>query len=320
MNRPRKAKGPYPPCFYLKHGAYYLVRDNKWIRLGGDLGVALGEYAHLMETARLGGMPKLIDDVVRDLPKTLAASTLAQYKAAAEILKRKLKPFEPGEVKAKHVAGIKQSMAATPNMANRVVSFLRGVFDYAVARQLVDSNPCVGVPRFVEAKRDRLLTAQEWRAIHEKAGPRLRIIMELQFLTGQRINDVLRIRRSQLTDEGIVFRQQKTGKRLVVRWSPDLKATVEAAKALSADAPALTLLRGRYGKAPDYRSVVLQWNEACGAAKVTDARLNDARAMSATIAKRQGKDAQALLGHANGAMTLRYLRDRETPQVDGPEF
>jgi integrase len=321
VNRPRKSKGPYPPCFYQKHGAFYLVRANKWTRLGSDLSLALAEYGRLMEGAKVGGMPKAIDDYYAALPATLSKATKNQYRYAATVLKRKLAQFEPHEVKAKHVAGIKLSLADTPNMANRVLSFLRQVCADLVERQLIDTNPCVGVARMPEAKRKRLLSDAEWNEIHKHAGPRLRVIMELQYLTGQRISDVLKIRRNQIGEDGISFEQQKTGARLLVRWSPDLRRTVEAAKALSADMPpTLTLLRGKFGKAPDYRSVLVQWNEACAAAKVDDARLNDGRARSATTARRQGKDAQALLGHTNAGNTARYLRDRDTPEVDGPSF
>lgn len=317
MNRPRKHKGPYPPCFYPKHGAYYLVKANKWTRLGTDLGLALAEYARLMETARVGGMPALIDSALSLITPGLAKTTRTQYAGAAEVLKRKLRQFEPHEVKGRHVAAIMESLASTPNMANRILSVLRQVFDYAVKRQLIDDNPCNRIPRHHEAKRTRLLSDDEWQAIHAKAGPRLRVIMELQYLTGQRIGDVLSIRRSQLTDEGITFEQQKTGARLLVRWSPDLRAAVAAANALSS-VQALTLLRGRDGGPPDYRSVAAQWAKACEAAGVKDARLNDGRAMSATAARRQGQDAQALLGHTSAAMTARYLRERGTPEVSGP--
>lgn len=318
MNRPRKNKGPYPPCFYQKHGAFYLVRDNKWTRLGADLGVALAEYGRLMGTAGARGMPKLIDVALKLIEPRLAKSTRAQYKHAASILKRKLKQFDPQDVKARHVAALKQSMTSTPNMANRAVSLLRQVFDYAVEQQMVDVNPCVGVQRLPEKKRERLLSAEEWQAIHDHAGPRLRVIMRLQFLTGQRIGDVLSIKRSQITEEGIVFQQQKTGARLLVAWSPDLLAAVEDAKALAGDVPSVTLLRSTTGGPPDYRSVSDQFRKAAAAAGVEDVRLNDARAMSATATKKQGKSARALLGHTSETMTARYLRDREVPTVEGP--
>lgn len=320
MNRPRKNKGPFPPCFYEKHGAYYLVRENKWARLGSDLGVALGEYGRLMGTAGTRGMPRLIGEALKEIEPKLAESSRAQYRHAGEILKRKLKQFDPQDVKSRHVAGIKQSLAATPNMANRVISVLRQVFAIAVERQLVDSNPCIGVARLPEKKRERLLSDAEWQAIHDHAGQRLRIIMQLQLLTGQRIGDVLSIKRSQITEEGIAFQQQKTGARLVVAWSPELKAAVQAARALAGDVPSLTLLRSATGGPPDYRSVADQFKKAALAAGVEDARLNDGRAKAATAAKQQGESARALLGHTSEANTGRYLRSKEVPTVKGPRL
>lgn len=307
------------PCVYFKHGRYWLVKRNKWHDIGVTLEEALGEYARRSETPK-GGMAALIDDALPSILRGKAENTVAQYKIAAETLKRKLAQFAPSQVKSKHVAGIKKAMADTPNMANRVLSVLRMVFAYAVEEQLVDSNPCVGIKRHAEKKRTRLISATEWDAIHEAAGPRLRVIMQLQFLTGQRIGDVLKIRRSQITADGIAFKQQKTKAQLLVRWSPELRAAVAAAEALHDGPPTLTLLRGRWGGAPDYRSVLEQWNVACEAAKVEDAKPNDGRAMSATNVKRQGGDAQALLGHTSPAQTERYLRDRETPEVKGPSI
>ena len=126
---------------------------------------------------------------------------------------------------------------------------------------------------------------------------------------------------TQITEDGLEFKQQKTGSKLVVRWSPQLRATVAAAEALSAGKPpALTLLRGRYNGAPDYRSVLLQWNQACEAAGVEDARLNDTRARAATTADAQGRDATALLGHASETMTRRYLRQRGATEVRPPSI
>ncbi|MDV7209852.1 hypothetical protein [Azotobacter beijerinckii] len=57
---------------------------------------------------------------------------MLQYTAAAERLKDILAEFNPDQVLPRHVAAIKNSMAATPNMGNRVLSFLRAVFTYAV--------------------------------------------------------------------------------------------------------------------------------------------------------------------------------------------
>jgi len=132
---------------------------------------------------------------------------------------------------------------------------------------------------------------------------------------------VLSIRRNQITADGIEFQQGKTGSKVLVRWTRHLRAAVRAAEDLSANKPpALTLLRGRYNGAPDYKSVYDQFKEAATAAGVADASINDGRAKSATTARAQGLDAQALLGHTSPRMTARYLRDRAATEVRGPNI
>lgn len=311
------------PCVYWKHGAYWLVKKGQWTRIGSTLEEALSEYGRRVQEAKDGKLPALIETTFQHHVRVngLAASTKQQYRLAADVLKRRLKAFDnPSQVKSRHVAQIKTDGAAHPNMTNRIVSLLRVLFGYWVESQLADGNPCVGIRRHIEAKRQRLIRPDEWWAIYEQAGPRLRVIMKVSYLTGQRIGDVLKIRRSQFTEAGIDFRQQKTGNKLTVKWSPDLRVAVAEALALHGGAQALTLFVNRKGKAPDYRSVLYQWHTACKAAKVEDAKPNDQRAQSLTAAKRQGKDPSALAGHKTEAMTERYLRDRETPQVEGPAF
>lgn len=316
MTRPFNPQHPVP-CVYLKHGAYWLVKRGKWTRIGATLDEALAEYARRVHAPKAGKLPALIDSTLTThcaLAK-LSGSTKVQYASAADVLKRRFAQFDrPDQVKPRHVAQIKTDGATTPNFTNRVVSVLRTLFGYWLEQQLCDSNPCVGVRRHREAKRKRLLSIEEWQTIRDAAEPRLRALMPLQLLTGQRVGDVLAIRRSQLTGEGVEFRQQKTGKVLVVRWSPDLRAAVADALALHGRAQGLTLLPGP----PSYHAMQRAFQAACKAAGIEDARLNDQRAQALTAARRQGRDATALAGHSTAAMTQRYLRDREVPVVEGP--
>jgi integrase len=324
MNRRRKNDRHLPPCVYLKHGAYWLVKQKKWERIGGTLSEALTEYARRMEAPK-GGMADLIERAYAYMQvrasKPLSKSTLAQYRQAADRLKEILQEFAPEQVKQGHVVKIKVKLVKTPNMANRILSFLSAVFNLAVEWGEVEQNPCVGVKRYEEAKGDRYLTDAEFFAIRDKAGPRLQVILDLLYFTGQRINDVLAIRRGDITEAGILFRQQKTGAPLCVAWTPELVSAVERAKGLYGNnVAALTLLRARGGKPPEYRTVLLQWHEARKAAGVEDATPHDLRAKAGTDAKKQGHDPQALLGHTSESMTRRYLRGREVPVVSGPSF
>ncbi|MFO0253375.1 MAG: tyrosine-type recombinase/integrase [Betaproteobacteria bacterium] len=264
-------------------------------------------------------MPALIAEAVGKIPN-LAASTRAQYKHAAAILSEAFAEFAPDQVEQRHIAQFRQAMSDRPNMANRCLSVLRQVFAYAVEQQLVASNPAIGIKPHREAKRGRLLTLAEFHAIREQAGPRLQCVVDLLAMTGQRVSDILALRRDALREDGIYVRQGKTGAQVLIRWTPELRAVVERAKTLHGNVRAFTLLHGRAGKPVDYRTLRDQWALACERAGVADAHLHDLRAMSATMAQQQGLDPQGLLGHTSPAMTKRYLRDRSPTVVDGPSI
>lgn len=319
MNRPRKKDRHLPRCVYRKHGAYWLVRKGKWTKLAADLRGALATYAAIFEAPK-GGMAELIEEAFAEMRPNLKPATVKQYAQAATKLKKMLAEFAPEQVQPVHAAQIKKAMAKTPNMANRVLSFARQVFDYALEQQRVTSNPFVGIRRHHEAKRTRLVTADEFARIYGVSAARLQVILDLLRLTGQRISAVLRIRRADLVDEGIRFPQHKTDTKRIVAWTPELREVVERAKGLNGNIRALTLLHNRRGKAPDYSTVKIQFDKARKAAAVEDVTLHDLRAVAATEAEKQGKDATALLGHTSKQQTKRYLRGREEPIVEGPSF
>jgi integrase len=325
MSRPRKADRHLPPCVHQRHGAYYFVKKGKWTRLGATLTESMIEYSRIVGTPS-GGMSDLIDRAYeaacKDKQRKLSDSTKRQYKYNAGHLRRKLAEFDPQQVKPKHVAQLRAEYHDKPNMGNQLVSFLKVVFDYALQWGEVESNPCIGSKRQIEDKRGRYLTDAEYQAIRAHAEPRMQIIMDVCFLTGQRISDVLKIRLSDITPDGLAFTQQKTGKRLVVAWSKDLHAAVDAAKELTRGRiiKPTTLFCTTGGTAPGYSYVRVQWAKACALAGVTNANLHDLRAKSGTDAEKQGMDPTALLGHSDKKQTETYLRDRQIPVVTGPSF
>ena len=312
-----------PPCVYFKHGSYWHVKAGKWSKLGADLASALAEYARRIDGTESGGMPELIERVYLHRAASLAEETRKSYRTSANVLKRKLKEFSPEQVKSRHVAEIRDSMRVTPTSANKAIGFLSVVFAQAVEWQMIDSNPCVGVRKIKVLARDRYITPTEYAAIYDKAGDRLQVIMDLCYLTGQRIGDILRLRESDIHDGGIYFKATKTANstqsQITVAWTDELRATVARARSMQGKVRSLTLLRGRTNKAPIYRSVATQWDSACIAAGVENAHLHDLRARSLTDTDAQGGDAQALGGHADKRMTERYLRLRKTPIVHGPK-
>lgn len=321
MARKRKHDRHLPPCVYQRHGAYWYVKRGKWTRLGATLPESLQAYAAILAEPS-GSMGALIDKALAHIRPDIGESTYRQYQIAARHLKRRLIEFTPRDVRGRHVAAIKNDMRGTPNMANRCLSLLRQVFTAALEWEIVDDNPCIGVSRLEEGKRDRYISDEEYLAIYAQAGDRLQVIMDLCYLTAQRVRDVLAIRVADLTEGGILFQPQKTRRstaaRLLVSWTRDLEATLERAKGLRGNVRALTLLSGRTGKAPDYRTVALQWAKACALAGVEDAQLRDLRAKSLTDAEEQGHNPTTLAAHSSPQMTRRYLRSRRHKAVSGP--
>lgn len=320
--KPRKADRHLPACVYHKHGAYWYVKKGKWQRLADTLPDALQAYALLASPAPGTGMADLIDKALAHMSKGLSVNTLKQYRIAANKLKQILVEFSPEQVRPKHVAAIKAELAGTPAMANRILSFMRSVFGFAVEWQIVESNPCIGIKRHRETPRDRYITDAEFAAIRAHAVDWLVPIIDMCYLTAQRINDVLTIRLSGISAEGIAFQQQKTGAKLLVRMTPDIEQTIAAAKATKAKSriASLYLFAARAGKAREYRTVRDKWEQACAAAGITDAHLHDLRAKGMTDTERQGNNAQTLGGHTDRRTTQIYIRLRDTPTAEPPSM
>ena len=317
--RPRKSDRHLPACMYLRGKSYWYVKQGKWKSLGSDYVEALLEYARLTNTSRPSGMADLIDRALDYIAPKKARNTMLQYRAAGEKLKSMLAEFEPHQVLPKHVAAIKMHMADTPNMSNRTISVLRGVFDFALEQQLVDSNPCTGIRRHSEGKRDRYITDAEFQAIIGHCSEYMRQVFEMCFLTGQRIGDVLAIRRADVTPDGIAFKQQKTGARLVVAMSPDLERLIQRINALPRKVHAMTLFCSpRNGRPVSYETCKDAFAKARKAAGVVNLTIHDLRAKSLTDTKKQGNDPQILGGHADPKMTQRYVRAREIDIAVGP--
>jgi hypothetical protein len=217
MGRPRKHKSNLPPSVFKSHGAYYHVVNGMWHPLGKSLPDALAEYGRRVQPVEEGQLNALIEAAFTRMKKRktnpLAANTVKQYTIASKKLKHLLRKFSsPQQVKQKDAAQVKMLLAPTPNMANRVLAFGRQVFADLVEQQVIDSNPFLGVRRHTEAKRDRLYSWEESAAIYAKAGARLQVIMDLLFLTDQRIGDVLKIDLRECEGAGVMDAHMHDGR------------------------------------------------------------------------------------------------------------
>lgn len=309
---------------YWKNGAYWRVKRNKWERLGSLYPNALRKYGEL-ETPCSTGWADLVELAYRDIEADekagkLKDNTVTQYKRLRPRIVAGFREFEPHEITQKNVRTFLEFYRNTPNIRNRTLTVLRKIFEKGANLDACDFNPAHGVPRLPESKRDRLLDMGEFFAIRSQANAHTQLIMDMCYLTAQRIGDVLAIEHKQIKPDCICFVQQKTGKRLEVDMTEELERTIRAAKALRK--VMCSYLFHPKGKATPYkyRGIKDSFDRAARKAGVENCTPHDIRAMALTHIDQAGGDATALAGHHSRATTERYIRDKRTTQAKGPSL
>jgi integrase len=233
---------------YLRRGSYFYVDlSGKWHNLGRDLSSMYRALAARVEPPRsCVTMNNVFDRYLIEILPGLAPRTQSDYRGYIENLRVVFGTAPPREVTAGHVSDYQERRAERSVVqANREKSCLSAVFTAALKWHAADTNPCRLVPKLREAERDRYVTDAEFMAVYRLASPMLQCAMDLATMTGQREGDLLRLSRSQLIDEGIAFTISKskrrhprhgktveTAKRLIIEWSPELRAVTERLKKL----------------------------------------------------------------------------------------
>lgn len=308
---------------HQKHGRYYYVHRNKWRPLAKEYHKALLQVAALESPT--GDWSNLVAQVYARYEKRfkdgkLAKSTLRMYDSVRARVEYGFSDYTPDTIKASDITQFLDMYEDTPNVANRMLVILKAIFERAVRQGIVDTNPCYGVKRFEESKRDRYLTDAEYRAVHAAANPALKLIMDMCYITGQRISDVLAIEHSHITADGILFQQQKTGKRLLVEMQPELARIVSEAKGLHKVMCRFLFHPKGKAKPYGYSSIWAAYDSARKKAGIEDTTIHDIRAKAATDLDEEGKSAKELLGHSTEAMAQRYIRRLKTDKVTGPNL
>lgn len=73
------------------------------------------------------------------------------------------------------------------------------------------------------------MTDDEFLAVYECASPIVQLLMGLAYITGQREGDLLKLRRDAITPQGLMVRQGKTSRKLLISWSPAVTWLIELA-------------------------------------------------------------------------------------------
>lgn len=299
-----------------RRGAYYFVKGGKWHPLGKSYPAALVKYADLIgESPTLRTVKDAVWSYIEHRKAKLAPATLEAYGRCAANLCGVF-----GHVAMEDVtqAMVYRYVSEKGNVqANRDKALLSAAFTHARNMgALTGADPTKGLQHRNEEKpRTRYVTDAELDAIIAVASPKLGCIARFIELTGMRQGDALRLRMTDLDDEGFTYWNSKSKHQQGLVWSDELTACVEDARRLWRRFGREWLFesrpRGKHGARGigPYTPSGLRalWRVARTKAGLPDVRLHDLRAKAGSDAQ-SDTDAQRLLGHADGKVTRRHYR------------
>jgi integrase len=205
--------------------------------------------------------------------------------------------------------------ARAPVQANRLVALLSVMFSMAVKWQMRSDNPCKGIERNQENKRQRYLTGPELvRVTAALANMRDRgaaNAIKLMLLTGARRGETLAARWRDIDLEaGVWLKPGATTKQKTTHRVPLSEAACQLLAEMRQQAGVdAEWLFPAPQKAGPRTAIQEAWQELRKAAAIPDVRAHDLRHSYASILASQGLSISivgSLLGHAAAATTFRY--------------
>lgn len=229
MGRNRTSDKGLPRRVYLRSGTYYFVRpsDGKWLRLGKTEPEMLRALASIRETGE-NGLTEIFDRYEREVLPKKAPKTRRDQEHQLKRLRDAFSDYSnPDQLHTEDVARYLDAHSS-PTMANREIALLSHIYTKAIRWGKCRVNPCAGVERNKEVVRKHYVDDWDFWLAWVYAPLHLRALMELAYVTGQRQDDVLRIRVTDLRTDGIYVKQGKTGTEIVIGWTPRMRLLVDS--------------------------------------------------------------------------------------------
>lgn len=214
-----------------------------------------------------------------------------------------------------------------------------------------NTNPVASIKRLSTPARDRYPTDSEVRRIkfaamvgrpdrwgyrtRNRSGPMLAALIDLAYLTGQRVGDLLELRwnkKAAMDDkgdvvapyvaaEGLYFKPSKTagttGAKVLITWTPRLKAVMARIDAIGRK-HLRYVITNTETQPLLYSTFATAWWRACDRAGIKGLHFHDLRAKAITDTEEaQGiKDAQTKGAHSTEKQTLDYVRRRKAQKTE----
>lgn len=286
------------------------------------------------EATGSGKMPALIADWERDVMPAHADKTRKDEKARGRVIADAFAEFAPGDVDTPACSEFLSQFKATPRTYNAYRAQLREYMRYAEEKGLrpAGSNPLQALKTMRTPPRDRYISdselrrikvaAMKWNAgkddLETRSGPMLCALIDMAYLTGQAIGDLLKLEWPQLRSDGIYFARSKvkktTGAKALIEWTPKLRDVERRLKDLRKERRAFTpkVFTRQDGQPLTYWGASSAWQRARARAAIKDCTFHDLKAKALTDkATRDGmEEAQKMGQHSTPGQTADYVRHK----------
>lgn len=334
-----------PPRVFTKGRWHYLVRaDGKrrvWTpisRVRDGLPALYRALADLeAQQVPSDMMPALVAAWTREVSEALhSKKTQADDRYLTREISARFAEFRASDVRPPDVKEFLLPFRTRPRTHNAYRSMLRELMRFAEEQGMREAgtNPVDSIRTLSVKARDRYITDSELRRIkvaairgddgrRTRSGLMICALIDLAYLTGQRISDLLTLQWSAVSDQGIRFEPAKvagsTGAKVFISMTPKLGALIERLRALRQERAqakrrlVMTVLATQEGKPYTYSGAATAWKRAVARAGVKDVHFHDIRAKALTdVDELRGlKAAKRMGGHATETQTADYVRHKK---------
>jgi integrase len=306
MGRRRAKDLDLPPRMRRVGAAFYYDaggKPRKWIPLGSDKAGALLRWAELRGADASGRtVGDLIDKYLAQCD--VADTTMINYRKFAAVIRKYFGDAPVSQVRAGHIQEF-HDQHPKRMLARNLVVFFKQILKKAVQWEWIPTSPADKVEVRPQSKRKRYLTDDEFLAIRAHLAEPFQVAVDLAYLLGLRVSDVVRLTFSDVKDGKLSITQKKTGEPLIYEVTPELEDVLARGRALKRPIRGFHVICNRRGKPYTEKAVSTAFKAAADALGIKDVRFHDLRAKSASD---EQETAQKRLGHRSAAATLSYLR------------
>lgn len=304
------------PRLYVYHGKrrdtfVTITPEGKYVNIGHAREEAEAKLRD-QEVVVKGSISAYFTTFMAARSGTVAASTYEGNKVERENLCKILGKYRPDQIRPMHIAQYMDKAVENKRggAANREKALLSALYQWLIRRGYAESNPCRSVSKNKSTFVKRRIADSELTDFlafcrgHSDTAALLADIAELSYLTAQRQSDILSMDRRQLKEDGIEFRQQKTGTEVLIEWTPRLRSVVDRCLARKSVITTTHVIRNGSGQRYTTQGFKAMWNRLQVAWEEKGNRrfrFHDLRAKATTKLLESGLRASDVTGHLSEA-------------------